>query len=71
VVPVVKTVVKNDALDALVEPAVLVEDVETLDDSVVLVANVGVLPVKAVPAVVVDVRTVVPRIFCKVRCTNV
>jgi hypothetical protein len=35
VVPVVKLVVKGDPLDALVEPAVLVDDVETteaLDD---------------------------------------
>ncbi len=67
VVPVVKTVVEADVLDAFVEPAVLVEDVEILDDSVGLVANVGVVPVKPVPVVVVDVRGVVPTRFWKVR----
>ncbi len=47
VVPVVKPVVKGDPLDALVEPAVLVDDVETtepLDDPVWEVIDVEETP---------------------------
>ncbi len=73
VVPVVKPVVKGDPLDALVEPAVLVDDVETtepLDDPVWEVIDVEVTPVEPVPIVVVDVRPVVPATVYSMRCTN-
>jgi len=79
-------VLEIDALDGLVEPDEPVEDVEAvaalddsvadvetteaLDDPVSEVTGVEVVPVKLVPAVVVDVRTVVPAKFYKVKCTN-
>ncbi len=47
VVPVVKPVVRGDPLDALVEPAVLLDDVETtepLDDPVSEVLDVEETP---------------------------
>jgi hypothetical protein len=56
-----------------VEPGVPVDDAEpteAVDDPVWEVIDVEVTPVEPVPAVVVDVRPVVPAIFYRMTCTN-
>jgi hypothetical protein len=71
-------VVEVDPLAMLVEPVEVVDTVETpcpavveaLDNPLGLIPDVKVLPVTPAAVVVVDVKTVVPTTFHKVKYTN-